>query len=79
MRCTSPAVAPPGGLHRGQMADRQHDRWQTGSTLARRAAPRARVTDSTTGMAMGMPPTMMTSLLVSVGHSSVRTNENRAH
>ena len=33
-------------------------------------APSARVTDSTVGMAMGMPPTMMTSRLVRVGHSS---------
>lgn len=31
-------------------------------------APSARVTDSTVGIAMGMPPTMMTSRFVSVGH-----------
>ena len=29
------------------------------------------MTDSTVGMAMGIPPTMMTSMLVRVGHNSV--------
>mmetsp|Transcript_545 Transcript_545/g.1474 ORF Transcript_545/g.1474 Transcript_545/m.1474 type:complete len:379 (-) Transcript_545:931-2067(-) len=39
-------------------------------SLASLKAPRARVTDSTVGMAMGMPPTMMTSMLVRVGQPS---------
>jgi hypothetical protein len=32
-------------------------------------APSASVTDSTVGMAIGIPPTMITSKLVRVGHS----------
>ena len=40
-------------------------------SLASLYAPSARVTLSTVGMAMGMPPTMMTSMLVSVGQPSL--------
>lgn len=36
-------------------------------SLARVKAPRARVTDSTVGMAIGIPPTTITSMLVRVG------------
>lgn len=36
-------------------------------SLASVKAPRARVTDSTVGIAMGMPPTTITSMLVRVG------------
>lgn len=39
-------------------------------SLARRAAPRARVTLKTVGMAIGTPPTTTTSMFVSVGQPS---------
>lgn len=39
-------------------------------TRASLKAPSASVTDKTVGMAMGMPPTMITSMLVRVGHRS---------
>ena len=40
-------------------------------SLASTKAPSARVTESTVGMAMGMPPTIITSMLVRVGQLPV--------